>query len=77
MTEDQKIVPETCFQAFENRLSLGAYLWPPSESDRRARDVAQTKADAAECDCWKAAAPICARCKLKAASTAWASGDPQ
>ena len=42
-------------------------LEPNYEMERSSRERAYVKAEAAECDCWRQSAPICARCKLKQA----------
>lgn len=40
--------------------------WHDMEQARREAMHRRAKADAAECDCWKSAGPICAKCKLRA-----------
>ncbi len=49
-------------------LKIPQYFADEYKSRQRADDVAWTKREAAECDCWTRAEPLCARCKLKQVS---------
>lgn len=40
------------------------YTIAAAEQQRRDRITAEVRRDAAQCDCWRVAGPICARCKL-------------